>query len=135
MAEELIIELCSNLNLDAPELQKDKSYLLRINEYIDIKVWYLDPGYYFNADLLPPPTRNREDFFSYIMSANVLGQGTGGSRIGLDIEEKFLTLSYMIPYAPNYKEFKETIEDFVNYVIYWKDEITRYKKEIESSIV
>ena len=70
------------------------------------------------------PERNREDFFLLLMRANFLGQGTNGHVIGMDKEEKFLTLSSKIPYDVNVKGFKEYIEDFVNFVDYWRGELT-----------
>ena len=63
------------------------------------------------------------------MKANFLGQGTGGARIGVDPDDKFLTLSHGFPYEMNYQLFKESIEDFVNYVVYWREEIAKFEQE------
>jgi len=70
-----------------------------------------------------------------LMKANLLGQGTGEQAIGLDHEEKSLTLSCIIPYDINYKEFKEKIEDFVNYLDYWRLESEKMKKNANESIL
>lgn len=72
------------------------------------------------------PDRNREDFYLLLMRANFLGQGTNGYVLGMDKEEKYLTLSSKIPYDVNIKGFKEYIEDFVNFVDYWRGELTRH---------
>lgn len=82
-----------------------------------------------HAQICPCPNRKREEIFIYVMRANLLGQGTGGSRIGIDPGEKFLTLALGLPYEMNYKIFKETFEDFVNYLIYWRDVVARLEKE------
>ena len=65
------------------------------------------------------------------MKANFLGQGTGDATIGLDENENFLTLSLVLPYDMNYKMFKDALEDFVNYLDYWKEELIRHKKAAE----
>ena len=118
-----------------PEKEKDKSYFIEVNEEISLKLWHLDPGFYFHADLVFPPDQKREDLFIYLMRANLLGQGTDGARIGLDAEEKSLTLSYELPYAPKYEEFKDKIEDFINFVSYWKDEIQKHKQQMNETIL
>jgi len=132
---DLIKKLCENFDIEMPIKAKDKSYLIEIIDGVEIKLWDLDPGFYFHCNLDKPPEKKREAFFIYLMRANVLGQGTGGARIGMDEKEKFLTLSYNIDYEVTYIEFKEKIEDFVNYINFWRDEITKYKEKIESSIL
>ena len=131
----LIKKLCENLNIEIPIKDKDKSYLIEIIDGVEIKLWDLDPGFYFHCNLAKCLEKKREAFFTHIMRANLLGQATGKARIGLDKEEKFLTLSYNIDYEITYIEFKELIEDFVNYINYWRDEITKYKEKIEASIL
>ena len=68
---------------------------------------------------------NREDFFIYLMKANFLGQGTGGSIISIDPDEKFFYLSLCITYDINYKIFRDKLEDFTNYLDYWRSELKR----------
>lgn len=132
---EYIKKLCESLEIELPKKEKDKSYTFEIAEDIEIKIWDLDPGFYFHSNLIECPAIKKEDLFIYLMRANLLGQGTQGSRIGIDKAEKFLTLSYIIAYEVNYIEFKEKLEDFVNYINYWKKEIKIYKEKAESSIL
>jgi hypothetical protein len=63
------------------------------------------------------------------MRANLLGQGTGKCRIGLEPQEKLLTLSLGLPYEMKYPTFREKVEDFINYVIYWREEIAQFEKK------
>ncbi len=81
------------------------------------------------------PTQKKEDAFIYFMKANLLGQGTGEQYLGIDLEEKFLTLSCSIPYEIKYNEFKEKVEDFANYLAYWHAEIEKLKKAEEESLL
>lgn len=83
----------------------------------------LSPGAALRAPIQEVPKAKREDLFCLLMRANLLGQGTGENRIGLDTQEKFLTLSLGLPYELNYKTFKDKLEDFINYLVYWKEEI------------
>lgn len=123
-----IEKLCKSLNLAIPIKDKDKSYTIKINEELEIKIWDLQPGFYFHSIIIECPKENKEDLFTYLMKANLLGQGTGRSRIGLDKEEKFLTLSHHIAYEIIYTEFKERLEDFANYILYWRKEIEQFIK-------
>lgn len=95
-----------------------------------IAVKDLNPGLSLHARICPCPEKKREALFIYLMRANLLGQGTGGARIGLDPEEKFLTLSLGLPYEMNYQSFKETVEDFANYLLHWRGEVAKFEKEV-----
>lgn len=135
MTKEYIEKVCQSLNLEIPNMDKDKSYLIKINKDLEIKIWDLKPGYYFHSTLVTSPEENKEDILTYLMRANLLGQGTAKSRIGLDNEEKFLTLSHHIAYEVKYIEFKERLEDFANYTLYWRKEIEKQKKLAKKTIL
>ncbi|MBI5274591.1 MAG: type III secretion system chaperone [Chlamydiales bacterium] len=109
--------------------EKEHVYYFSADHPFPIYVRYLDPGVHFFSTLHAIPTKNLESFFMYIMSANYLGLGTGKSIIGLEPNEKFLTLSMAIPYEENYMEFKELLEEFLNHLQYWKDQIETYIKK------
>ncbi len=100
-----------------------------MNEDVEVALKDLDPGVAMQGQICVCPRARREELFIHLMRANLLGQGTGGSRIGIDPDEKFLTLSLGLPYEMNYKIFKESLEDFVNYLIYWREEIAKFEKE------
>lgn len=87
----------------------------------------LHPGLYFWSQIIEVPDDRKEDLFIHLMKANFLGQGTGECVIGMDREEKFLTLSLAIPYEVNYEIFKEKLEDFINYLDYWFDEVVKHQ--------
>lgn len=81
------------------------------------------------------PPKNKEDFYLYLMRANFLGQGTGNYVLGMDPEEKNLTLSSYFPYEMDFKKFKETVEDFVNFVDYWKDELASHIAQADGTFI
>jgi hypothetical protein len=59
-----------------------------------------------------------------------MGQGTGGGAIGIDPTEKFFTFSQSLPFEMNYQVFKESLEDFLNYITYWQEEIVRFNQTL-----
>lgn len=80
------------------------------------------------------PSNNQEDLFIHLMKANFLGQATGGAVIGISVDEKYLTLSDVMPYELSYQEFRNRIEDFVNYLIYWQKEITHHEEKARQNL-
>lgn len=134
MLETLLNTLSKELHLETPA-KKDmhQFYSFFLNPELEIKIKELDPGMVLFATIGPCPQVKKEELFSYLMKANYLGQGTGGASIGLNESENSLTLSSVIPYDMNYKIFRDTIEDFVNYIDYWKAELIRHKKTAEES--
>lgn len=126
MLWEYLDQFCKELTIDTPKKNESKSYLLKIAGE-SLKVVDLDPGVSMYAPICEVPKRKKEELFIYLMRANLLGQGTGSCRIGIDANEKFLTLCLGFPYELNYQTFKETVEDFVNYVIYWREEVTKFE--------
>ena len=127
--QEMVERLASELGIAMPEPNQQKTYVLAINSTLTLSVLDLAPGFSFHSVAIPCPAKKREELFIYLMRANFLGQGTGGARIGLDADEKVLTLSQGFPYEMNYQTFKETIEDFANYVIYWRDVVEKFENQ------
>lgn len=113
-----------------PEKSKEGFYEMQIGKMKHpILLKDIEPGLYFSSRLSPPPKKDREDFFIYLMKANFLGQGTGGSVIGMEKDENYLTLSLTLSYEVSYNMFKENLEDFLNYVEFWQGEIEKYSNK------
>jgi hypothetical protein len=136
LLELLLKTLSDELELgEVPQKGEGNVYPLSLNPQITVSIQELDPGLSFWARIGPCPATKREDLFILLMKANFLGQGTGGSVIGLDENENFLTLSSVLPYDMNYKMFKDALEDFTNYLDYWREELIRHKKAAEQNIL
>ena len=69
-----------------------------------------------------PNFDDREPFFSYLMQANFLGQGTGGGFLGIN-DKELITFMKISDANVTSIQFKETIEEHLNYLDYWKREI------------
>jgi hypothetical protein len=98
-------------------------YELLMGENLKIKISKLDEGIAFRCDLTECPKGNEEALFTELLTANLLGQTTRGCVIGLSEEGNVLTLSHVIDYHINYKEFKDLLEDFLNMAEFWQEEI------------
>jgi hypothetical protein len=128
MLDIIIHEVEKYLGLKA-EKAKDPllgDFVVHINDQIDIWLRDLKPGISVKSLIGNIPTiSDKEEFFSYLCRANYIGQGTGGSVISMDPNEKFLTLSIILTYEVNYRIFRDKLEDFLNYLEFWKSELKR----------
>lgn len=133
MLKNNVEKLTEDLNLSFVEIEKEKSFLFNFRSF-QIEIRQIENLLYCSSKIAPCPIEKREDLFSYLMKANLLGEGTGNGAIGLDASEKFLTLTHKIPYEENYQTFKESVEDFANYLIYWEEEIRKFHKLLMEKI-
>jgi len=127
LLESFLNTLVEELVLDSPPQQEERgTFLLQLNAQTAITLQELDPGISFVSQIGACPAERREELFMLLMKANLLGQGTGGAVIALDKEGNFLTLSRVLPYDMNYKTFRDALEDFANFLEYWKEELVRH---------
>lgn len=133
MIKEYIDKITDELDLHSSYQEQDKSYSLEINPQILVKIFDRSPGIFFFAKIGLLFYRNREEFLMHSMEGNFLGRGTGSSVLALDENKEYLTLSLNIPYEITYKGFHEQLEDFVNYVSFWQDEIKTFEEKAKQS--
>jgi len=128
MVQGFLEKLCAELSIESvPKLNEKKLFAFHFAPGVVVALADLHPGVEMRAPICLCPSERREDLFIYLMRANLLGQGTGGARIGLDEKEKNLTLSLGLPYEMNYHAFKEAFEEFVNHLVYWRDVVAKFK--------
>lgn len=129
MLPELLTTLTQELSLDpAKKNEKTGEYTLFIGGHV-VVFSSLNPGCSLASKIRELPHKSKEDLFIYIMKGNFLGQGTGGGTLGLDEDEKSLTLSLSLPYEINYAIFKEKLEEFINHLEYWRNAIEDYARK------
>ncbi|MDN3504348.1 MAG: CesT family type III secretion system chaperone [Rhabdochlamydiaceae bacterium] len=80
-----------------------------------------------NLGLLPTEEEFIEPFCIHLLFANYLGQGSGSSGIGLSPDKQTITLTMDVRGDIDYRIFKEQMEEFVNYLDYWINEIEQKK--------
>lgn len=137
MLKELLQQLKLDLELDDSAIVTEKTgeFSYEITPGVKVTMRELSPGVVLRSQVGTCPKEKRETLFSLLMHANFLGQGTGKMDLGLDADEKFLTLSAPIPYEIDYRDFKEKLEAFANFSAYWTEEIERVKRENQESPV
>ena len=130
MLKDFVAQLCVELEIDpVPKMNELKFIPFRFNDKLEVEIRDLDPGISLHAKICPCPAKRLEELFLRLMKANYLGQETAQNRIGLSPDEKFLTLSLGMPYEISYRIFREIFEDFVNFILYWREEIDKFIKQ------
>jgi hypothetical protein len=130
MLKDFVAQLCVELEIEPiPIIRADKSTIFWLNDEIGIEMKDLEPGVSLCAKICPCPAKRLEELFLRLMRANYLGQETSQNRLGLSSDEKFLTLSLGMPYEVSYRIFKDAVEDFANFILYWREEIDKFIKQ------
>jgi hypothetical protein len=131
----LLNELALALELAPPIVEKKRPTRVMISPDRSIDFHEHAKGFSMWSRIGECPPKHKEDFYLLLMRANFLNQGTGNGTVGMEQEEKHLTLSSYIPYELDFKKFKETVEEFVNFVDYWKDELDRHIAQAHGSFI
>lgn len=135
MLERYIQQLSEELELESVPV-KDESQFFQFKLPTGIiRIKQLDPGIYFYSTLGDCPTLKKEELFILLMRANFLGQGTGGGVIGLEKDESLVTFSLALPCDMKYQLFKEALEDFSNFVDYWRGGLANHQREAEQGMI
>ncbi|KPK33657.1 MAG: hypothetical protein AMS24_00295 [Chlamydiae bacterium SM23_39] len=115
------------------ETEKDLAFIFNFTEDIQIGIRKIDNKVSFFSKITPLPPENKELIYTYIMRIN-LPSDKYNTIIGIDEDEKFLTLLNTSAYEEKYEKFKEYLEDFINYLIYFEEEIKSYEKRLLEKI-
>lgn len=130
MLEELIHNLLKDIELDVKPSKLDPlTYRIDLTPDLSITIKATDPGYYMQIEIDRVPERETETLFLTLMEANLLGQGTGGGVLGISAGGNRIVLSRRILHDLTYREFKEKMEEFVNYVEFWRMEIQSHAEK------
>jgi len=131
MLEEHLKQLALELALPTiPTKDGNNFFPIPLEGDITLLIKEMPLGSFLTASItLLPDDAKKEELFAHLLKANFLGQGTGQQYLGLDLEEKFLTLSRSIPQDRSYQAFKEALEAFANYFEYWREELQRIFKQ------
>lgn len=126
--ETLMKELAQEMELDESLAKASAgTFTIPLEEDLKIKLNTISEGFLLTSQIIACPTTNREAFFTRMLLANLFGQGTRGSVLGTSEEGNLLTLSRIVDYNVDYKSFREIIEDFINTVDFWREEVLNHK--------
>jgi len=116
------IELEGSLATQVPGV-----FAFPLEENLSITITNRPPGFSLSCNLCAMPTKDLEVFLTRVMLGNLFGQGTKGAVLGISEDGNYLTLTQVIDYNAEYKEFRDILEDFMNAVDVWRSEVEKYK--------
>jgi hypothetical protein len=121
----MLERLCERLAADwevegAFTTDVDGVWSIPLGDTMEIILTEIEGGFLMNTLLAPAPRERREDFFSLLMAATMLGHETRGAVLSLDEKER-VVLSQVVTRSLQPREFAELIEDFITVVDQWKD--------------
>ena len=123
MFYEHLTKLLKELEVEGTVPRDRPTITLNVGE-TPIEITDSPPGIELFANLgLPPESESLEPFYTKLLRGNFLGQATLRAALGLDAEGRNVVISAAIPTVRSYREFRDAIEDFVNAVAFWNDEI------------
>ncbi|MGM0439569.1 MAG: type III secretion system chaperone [Chlamydiota bacterium] len=110
-----------------PAAAAQGAYSIPVDEGLEVVVDEIPQhGYHLFSKVSDlPEGGDRESFYINAMRANLFGQGTGGGALGLDHEAHSLVLSQLLEGDASYSDFRDVIEDFINWVEFWQGEVQR----------
>ncbi len=123
MIDYLMQQLCNELNI-APAL-KPKSPGIYVIEFEtkNVKIEALPlQGLQLSTNLGQFPSHRDEEFFEGMLSANLFGERTLGSVLGLSQDATTITLTHTVERRLDYREFRDIVEDFLNIADAWQEE-------------
>lgn len=124
MLEHLLLELSKRYHFSLKEESLPKKWFyLSIDATTSLKFNELESGFTIESLICQTPKELKEDLLILLMKANFLGQGTQGAMLALSETGSSLIFKKDIEQNLSYIEFKEKIEEFVNYLNYWKKRI------------
>src|ERR1700733_7350477 len=103
------LEIEENLTTEVPN-----TYSLPLDENTRITISQTQQGISFICILGKEKKQQEEAFYTRLLLGNLFCQGTRGSGLGLSEDGNQLTLTHTLDYNVDYKEFRDTIEDFLN---------------------
>ena len=125
MLQQFIPHLIKDLELGDLSLASDTpgTYVLPFEDGFSIHMKELaNQGFILKCSLPSCPKDKEELFYTQAMLGNLFGQGTHDAILGLNADATQLTLTRVVDYPVEYKDFKDILEDFINTSDLWREE-------------
>ena len=123
MFRDHIVQLFKELTLEGGALPKDLTTISLDVDGTNVVLTDAQPGLELSATIGDVPAEQTERLFIKLLRANFLGQTTRGACLGIDGEGRHFILSLAIPTVRSYRQFHDAVEDFINVVSFWKQEV------------
>lgn len=118
-----LIKLLKELNVEGTNtVARDTPFITLQLEGIPIHLTDSPPGMELSSVIGETPKENQEAVFTKLLRGNLLGQATRHACLGLDEDGTHIVLMASIPSVRSYREFRDAVEDFVNAIMFWKEE-------------
>ena len=127
MLEELVKAFAKELELKEPMSRGDSDGYHFLLDDTTLSINEAGAGFQLVATVGEIPKEQVELFFSKMLRGNLFAQATSGAALGLDETGVKMILRYYHPIKANYREFKEHIEDFINTIDFWKQEVKSHQ--------
>ncbi len=126
MLQEFVTKLFKELELkEPPNLGSDSGFAIALDDAV-ISITDSAPGFKIYCSLNALPTQQVEDFLTIMLRGNLFGQATHFAALGLDETGNKVLMQYYFPNKPTYQEFHNAVEDFINVVDYWQNQIKNH---------
>ena len=123
MFRDHVVQLFKELNLEGGSLPKDLTTVSLEVEGTNVSLTDAQPGLELSATIGDIPAERTELLFVKLLRANFLGQATKGACLGIDEEGRHIDISLAVPTIRSYRQFHDVVEDFINAVSFWKQEV------------
>lgn len=128
MIERFMQQLSEEMELKTPLEPKERGvYAIPFDEGLNIEASTIPDGYMLRC-LIPTPLKvTADDPYTEMLFANLFFRGTGGCTLGLNESGDQITLTKTLEANADYRLFRDTVEDFLNSVDFWRAEALNYK--------
>ena len=128
MLKDYLQQITLDLDIDEDiNSEQSNEFNLQLDENINVTLIIHDEHkniFTFFSSLGKIPAGDHEEFYVELMSANLFGQGTGGAVLSINSQNQ-LVLAQTFSYEINYQDFRDFLEEFVNHVDFWKEELKK----------
>lgn len=122
MLDSFMLQLCKEIELDPPlRSQLPGVYNYPLEEDLAFTITALSPfGFKLECTLGPCPKDRTEELFTEMLEGNLFGKTTFGSVLSLDEKGEKIMLCRVVDHKVDYREFRDTVEDFINVIDFWR---------------
>lgn len=129
MLDSFIKELEKELEVDFNQIGVG-TYTIPIAEKMAVEISPFAQGFQCTCTMGTAPENEEEVFLEKLLHANLFGIHTKNAILGLN-EKLQLTLIQNVESLESYRNFKDTLEDFINMAIFWDEESKEHKEIIK----
>jgi hypothetical protein len=124
--EDLVQKFMEELGLTAPlKSSTPGGFSIPLEESVTVNLSPLSPfGFELRSEFVDCPKEDLESIFTELLHANLFTQGTKGACLGLNEQKNRLVLTQQITTDISYETFTHLIEDFINTIDFWREELT-----------